>query len=164
MPEGIPNKRYTGEFKQEAVEYMREYNLSCVETAKKFDTEAPRSRWKRQAAQTGRRRPNRRKPEASSGERLSKKLASLSVGACTARERSQVISALRQKHKLFLLDIANLPRSTYYYYAKQAEMPDKYSLLKEQIAEIYAENRAATDEATKTCLPRQNEEISFLQG
>ena len=49
---------------------------------------------------------------------------------------------LRQTHKLpILLDIANLPRSTYYYYAKQAELPDKYSRIKDQIAEIFAENR-----------------------
>ena len=31
MPKGIPNKRHTGEFKQQAVEYMREHKLSCVE-------------------------------------------------------------------------------------------------------------------------------------
>jgi len=92
--------------------------------------------------QTGRRRPNRRKSKATRGERLSKKLARLSVGTGTAGERSQVISALRQKHKLsILLDVANLPRSTYYYYAKQAEIPDKYSQLKERITEIYTENR-----------------------
>lgn len=39
MPKGIPNKRHTGEFKQQAVEYMREHKLSCVETAKIFDTD-----------------------------------------------------------------------------------------------------------------------------
>ncbi|WP_444641934.1 transposase [Caproiciproducens sp. R1] len=39
MPKGIPNKRHTGEFKQQVVEYMREHKLSCVETAKIFDTD-----------------------------------------------------------------------------------------------------------------------------
>ena len=39
MPKGIPNKRHTREFKQQVVEYMREYKLSCVETAKIFDTD-----------------------------------------------------------------------------------------------------------------------------
>lgn len=29
MPKGIPNKRHTGEFKQQAVEYMRKHKLSC---------------------------------------------------------------------------------------------------------------------------------------
>lgn len=49
---------------------------------------------------------------------------------------------LRQKHKLsILLDIAKLPRATYYYYAKRAEIPDKYNKLKEQITEIHAEHR-----------------------
>lgn len=39
MPKGIPNKRHTGEFKQQVVEYMREHKLSCVEAAKEFDTD-----------------------------------------------------------------------------------------------------------------------------
>ncbi len=36
MPKGIPNKRYTGEFKQLVVETMRNEKLGCVETAKRF--------------------------------------------------------------------------------------------------------------------------------
>ena len=43
---GVPNKRHTGEFKQQAVEYMREHKLSCVETAKIFDTDHKnKARW-----------------------------------------------------------------------------------------------------------------------
>ena len=37
MPKGIPNKRYTPEFKQMVVETMREENLSYHETARKFE-------------------------------------------------------------------------------------------------------------------------------
>lgn len=37
MPKGIPNKRYTGEFKQMVVETMRKEGLSYKETARKFD-------------------------------------------------------------------------------------------------------------------------------
>lgn len=36
MPKGIPNKKYTGEFKQMVVEIMRKENLSYCETASKF--------------------------------------------------------------------------------------------------------------------------------
>ncbi len=36
MPKGVPNKRYTGEFKQMVVETMRNEKLGCVETAKRF--------------------------------------------------------------------------------------------------------------------------------
>ena len=37
MPKGIPNKKYTGEFKQMVVETMRKEGLSYRETARKFD-------------------------------------------------------------------------------------------------------------------------------
>jgi len=53
-----------------------------------------------------------------------------------------VISELRHKHKLWLLlEISGLARSTYYYYAKSRIEPDKYSEVKEQITNIYHENR-----------------------
>ena len=37
MPKGIPNKRYTGEFKQEVVETMMREKLSYTEAARQFD-------------------------------------------------------------------------------------------------------------------------------
>ena len=37
MPKGKPNKRYTGEFKQEVVETMQRERLSYREAAKQFD-------------------------------------------------------------------------------------------------------------------------------
>lgn len=53
-----------------------------------------------------------------------------------------MIWGLRQKHKItYLVQAAGIPRSTYYYYAKQAEKPDKYVQIKDEIAAIYAENR-----------------------
>jgi transposase InsO family protein len=53
-----------------------------------------------------------------------------------------VISELRHKHKIsLLLEISGLARSTYYYYAKWRNEPDKYSEVKEQITNIYHENR-----------------------
>ncbi len=36
MPKGVPNKRYTGEFKQEVVETMMREKLSYRETARQF--------------------------------------------------------------------------------------------------------------------------------
>ena len=49
MPKGIPNKKYTGEFKQMVVETMRKEGLSYRETARKFDiSRDPRvSSWER---------------------------------------------------------------------------------------------------------------------
>jgi putative transposase len=53
-----------------------------------------------------------------------------------------VIWELRHKHKISLLiEVSGLPRSTYYYYAKGRTNPDKYSEIKEQITNIYAENK-----------------------
>lgn len=37
MPKGIPNKKYTGEFKQMVVETMRNEGLSYRETASRFE-------------------------------------------------------------------------------------------------------------------------------
>ena len=37
MPKGVPNKRYTGEFKQMVVETMMREKLSYFETRKRFD-------------------------------------------------------------------------------------------------------------------------------
>jgi transposase InsO family protein len=40
-----------------------------------------------------------------------------------------------------MIEISGLARSTYYYYAKRRTEPDKYSEVKEQITNIYHENR-----------------------
>jgi len=40
-----------------------------------------------------------------------------------------------------LLEIANIARSTYYYYLKRMKQPDKYAEIKQQIEAIYCENR-----------------------
>ena len=37
MPKGVPNKRYTGEFKQKVVETMHKEHLSFRETARQFE-------------------------------------------------------------------------------------------------------------------------------
>lgn len=37
MPKGTPNKHYTGEFKQHAVETMRKEHLSYAETVRQFE-------------------------------------------------------------------------------------------------------------------------------
>ena len=37
MPKGVPNKRYTGEFKQMVVEAMMREKLSFTEAARRFD-------------------------------------------------------------------------------------------------------------------------------
>ncbi len=47
----------------------------------------------------------------------------------------QLIYELRHKYK-----VANIARSTYYCWVKQAKRPDKYKKVKELIKEIFSEN------------------------
>jgi transposase InsO family protein len=53
-----------------------------------------------------------------------------------------VIQELRREYKLdMLLEIAQLPRSTFYYHSKQRSKEDKYAQAKAEIATIYHENK-----------------------
>ena len=52
------------------------------------------------------------------------------------------IRELRQEYPLpMLLEIAQLPRATYYYHLKQGKKPDKYETAKSEITAIYHENK-----------------------
>ena len=53
-----------------------------------------------------------------------------------------MIHELRQEYNLaVLLEIAQLPRSTFYYHSKQQNKEDKYAQAKAEIATIYHENK-----------------------
>lgn len=53
-----------------------------------------------------------------------------------------MIWELRHTHKISLLiEVSGLARATYYYHAKRRMQPDKHSKVKEQITEIYAQNK-----------------------
>ncbi len=53
-----------------------------------------------------------------------------------------MIWELRHEFKVSLLiDVAEIPRSTYYYYEKHRMDEDKYKEIKEEIANIFAENK-----------------------
>lgn len=53
-----------------------------------------------------------------------------------------MIWELKHKHKLsLLLEISGLARATYYYYVRRRPASDKHSEVKEQITNIYHENR-----------------------
>ena len=57
-------------------------------------------------------------------------------------QKAQVVQKLRQEFSLpLLLEIAQLPRATYYYHLKQMKVPDKYKKVKAEIALIYQENK-----------------------
>ncbi|EGC01272.1 putative transposase InsK for insertion sequence IS150, partial [Ruminococcus albus 8] len=70
-----------------------------------------------------------------------------------------MIWELRHEHKIgLLIDVAGIPRSTYYYYSKQFSSPkaDKYAEIKAMIRKIYDDNqgrygyRRITKELRKT--------------
>ena len=53
-----------------------------------------------------------------------------------------MIWELKAQHKISLLiEVSGLPRATYYYHAARLEEPDKYSEIKKQITEIFAEHK-----------------------
>ena len=115
MPEKKKQKTYTGKFKVEAVETIRNENLSYKETARRFglrsDTQI--KQWERIYLEGG-----------------------------TPKQKAQVVQELRQKYPLkALLQLAGLPRSTFYYYLHRSQNPAKYQMVKEQIVTIFNENK-----------------------
>ena len=53
-----------------------------------------------------------------------------------------MIQKLRQEFPLaILLEIAQLPRATFYYHLKKLNLPDKYEAVKAEITAIYHENK-----------------------
>ena len=64
------------------------------------------------------------------------------AGKIRETDKVAVITELRQIYKLTaLLQLAEMPRSTYYYYVKQSKKADKYETIKEKITTIYHENQ-----------------------
>ena len=159
MPKGVPNKRYTPEFKKLVIETMQEEKLSYSETCRRFEVNS-RDRiksWERiyleegpegfaveRRGRSSKGRPPKRLPKevdrrsagrgsaAACGGRLPKKFASLGFGRrATPAQKTLVVQKLRQKHALsILLSIAQLPRATFYYHLKQMQREDKYASVK----------------------------------
>ena len=60
----------------------------------------------------------------------------------SSAEKARLILGLRPQHDLAtLLQVAQLPRSTFYYHCAMAQAGDKYAQLKEQIATIFAQHK-----------------------
>ena len=170
MPKGVPNKRYTPEFKKLVVETMMKEKMSYRETARQFEisnhhrvqdweriylTEGPEGFAIERRGRGSKGRPPKQLPKESGrgsagrsaatacGERLPKKLASLGFGRrATPAQKTQVVQKLRQRHSLdILLSIAQLPRATFYYHLKRINSADKYKAVKAEITAIYHENK-----------------------
>ena len=136
MPKGIPNKRYTPEFKKTVVETMRKEKLSYSETERQYGVARSRIRaWERIYLEEGveglaverRGRKSTGRPVKLSksveedliaeNQRLRaeveylKKLACFGFGErATPGEKALVVQKLRQKYSLpHLLEIARLP-------------------------------------------------------
>ena len=164
MPKGVPNKRYTPEFKKLVIETMQEEKLSYSETCRRFEVNS-RDRiksWERiyleegpegfaveRRGRSSKGRPPKQLPKQVEEDLLAevqrlraevdpKKFASLGFGRrATPAQKTLVVQKLRQKHALsILLSIAQLPRATFYYHLKQMQKDDKYASVKEEIAAI----------------------------
>ncbi|MEH7226547.1 IS3 family transposase, partial [Bacillus sp. JJ1566] len=63
-------------------------------------------------------------------------------GIITRKDKAQVVFELRDQFNVqALIILANIKRSTYYYWTKNFERPDKYSEMKSLISSIYHEHR-----------------------
>ena len=122
MPKGIPNKRYTPEFKQMVVETMREEHLSVREAMRRFEISDHGiiERWERIYLEEG--------PEGLALERR-------------GRKRTDLPAKLPKKIEEDLIAIAQLPRATFYYHLKRTQRADKYAGAKEEITSIYHKNK-----------------------
>ena len=170
MPKGVPNKRYTPEFKKLVIETMQEEKLSYSETCRRFDVnsrdqiksweriyleEGPEGFAVERRGRSSKGRPPKRLPKEVTEDLLAevqrlraevdylKNLQALVLeGERRQHKKTLVVQKLRQKHALsILLSIAQLPRATFYYHLKQMQREDKYASVKEEIAAIYHENR-----------------------
>ena len=159
MPKGVPNKRYTPEFKKLVIETMQEEKLSYSETCRRFDVnsrdqiksweriyleEGPEGFAVERRGRSSKGRPPKRLPKEVTEDLLAevqrlraevdylKKFASLGFGRrATPAQKTLVVQKLRQKHALsILLSIAQLPRATFYYHLKQMQREDKYASVK----------------------------------
>ena len=165
MPKGVPNKRYTPEFKKLVIETMQEEELSYSETCRRFEVSS-RDRiksWERiylgegpegfaveRRGRSSKGRPPKRLPKEVAEDLLAevqrlraevdylKNLQALVLeDERHQHKKTLVVQKLRQKHALsILLSIAQLPRATFYYHLKQMQKDDKYASVKEEIAAI----------------------------
>ncbi len=170
MPKGVPNKRYTPEFKKLVIETMQEEKLSYSETCRRFEVNS-RDRiksWERiyleegpegfaveRRGRSSKGRPPKQLPKQVEEDLLAevqrlraendylKNLQALVLEDERRQHKKRwVVQKLRQKHALsILLSIAQLPRATFYYHLKQMQKEDKYASVKEEITTIYHENR-----------------------
>ncbi|MCD8511837.1 MAG: IS3 family transposase [Bacillus sp. (in: Bacteria)] len=67
---------------------------------------------------------------------------SSNAGKITNKIKAQVIFELKDKYEVVdLVEVADIPRSTYYYWEKRLHKADKYTEVKEVINEIFHENK-----------------------
>ncbi|MGG3522032.1 IS3 family transposase [Bacillus pseudomycoides] len=63
-------------------------------------------------------------------------------GKITEKDKAKIIYELRHEFKVIdLIKVADIPRSTYYYWVKRMNRPDKYSEVKEMIKQIFDEHK-----------------------
>ena len=57
-------------------------------------------------------------------------------------QKAQAVQELRQKYPLKLsLQLAKLPRSTFYYYLHRSKKPSRYQMAKEKLVAIFNKNK-----------------------
>ena len=87
--------------------------------------------------------PTRRERTTARRGRVPKKIAGLdSVEEISCADKARLIAGLRRHHKLaYLLQVAGLPRSTFYYQCQASQRADQQSAVEARIRTIYDEHK-----------------------
>ena len=79
---------------------------------------------------------------AAHGERLPKKAGRVEEAGAKAAQKTLIVSALKDRFPLAaVLELADLPRSTFYYQLQAQAKPDKHAALKQMIQRVYHEEK-----------------------
>ncbi|MDN3100715.1 IS3 family transposase [Enterococcus faecalis] len=120
---------YTIDFKRKVIEHMLDNKLSFCKTANLYNLPSRKTlkRWFEAYKDGTLKATKARRPSAMNKEKETIKI--------------QAILELKEKYRLKdLLLIANIPKSTYYYWVKKLNQPDKYSSIKIEILKICKES------------------------
>ena len=132
MPKGY--RKYNGTQKVEIIKRIHRENLSFKGASREYGISDRTLRdWERIYWEEGEEAlltERRGRACVASGTQKGRKPKLLGAGRGTPKQKAQVVQELRQKYPLkALLQLAGLPRSTFYYYLHQSQNPAKYQMV-----------------------------------
>ncbi len=158
MPKGVPNKRYTPEFKKLVIETMQEEKLSYSETCRRFDVnsrdqiksweriyleEGPEGLTVERRGRGSKGRPPKQLPKEVEEDLLAEVQRLRAENDYLKTCKPWFWKTSDASTKTLVVRKLRHPNATFYYHLKQMQKEDKYASVKEEIATIYHENRGS---------------------